>query len=92
MANPIAKDVLNAVKKKTGKPISAKDIQKVAGSVGPSTVKNEQQLRALIRQISKMAGVPVSESTVRDLVGAIKKSGMNPAGLESMIKSMLGKK
>lgn len=92
MANPISKDVLNAVKKKTGKPISAKDIQKVASGVGPSTVKSEQQLRALIKQIARMAGVPVSESTVRDLVSAIKKSGMNPGNLETMIKSMLGKK
>lgn len=92
MANPISKDVLNAVKKKTGKPISQKDIQKVASGVGPSTVKSEQQLRALIKQISKMAGVPVSEATIRDLVGAIKKSGMNPNNLESMIKSMLKKR
>jgi len=91
MASPISKDVLNAVNKKTGKRISAKDIQKVASGIGPSTVRSEQQLRALIRQVAQLAGVPVAESTVRDLVAAIKKSGMNPASLESMIRSMLKK-
>ena len=92
MGNNISKDVLNTVKKKTGKAISQKDIQQVASGVGPSTVKSEQQLRTLIKQVSKMAGVPVSESTVKELVGAIKRSGINPSNMESMIKSMIGGK
>jgi uncharacterized protein YpuA (DUF1002 family) len=91
MANPISKDVLNAVKRKTGKNISPKDIQKVASTVGPSTVKSEQQLRALIKQVAKMAGVPVTESTIKELIAAIKKSGMNPGSLEAMIRSMIKK-
>jgi uncharacterized protein YneF (UPF0154 family) len=92
LSNQISKDVLNAVKKKTGKYVSPKDIQSVASGVGPSTIKSEQQLRALIKQVSKVAGVPVSEATVRELINAIKKSGVNPNTMESMIKSMLGKK
>jgi len=91
MANPISKDVLNAVNKRTGKRITAKDIQKAAGGIGPSTIRSEQQLRALIKQVARLAGVPVAESTVRELVAAIKKSGMNPNSLESMIRSMLKK-
>lgn len=88
----ISKDVLNAVKRKTGKNITDKDIKNVASGVGPSTMKSEQQLRQLIKQVSKMANVPVSESTVQELVGAIKKSGINPNNMEQMIKSVLGKK
>ena len=92
MSNNISKDVLNAVKKRTGKSVSPKDIQNVASGVGPSTIKSEQQLRALIKQVSKVAGVPVSESTIKELVSAIKKSGINPNSMETMIKSMLGKR
>lgn len=88
----LSKDVLNVIKKKTGKNISSKDIQKVAGGVGPSTVKNEQQLRQLIKQVSKMANVPVSEATTKELVSAVKKSGINPGNMEQMIKMMLNKK
>lgn len=92
MGNSVSKDVLNAVKRKTGKRVSPKEIQNVASGIGPSTVKSEQQLRTLIKQVSNMAGVPVSEETVKELIGAIKRSGINPGSMESMIKSMLGKK
>lgn len=88
----ISKDVLKAVKRKTGKNITDKDIKNVASGVGPSTIKSEQQLRQLIKQVSKMANVPVAESTVQELVGAIQKSGINPNNMEQMIKTILGKK
>ena len=92
MGNQLSKDVLNSVKKKTGKSISQKDIQQVASQVGPSTINSEQQLRTLIKQVSKMAGVSVSEATMKELIAAIKRSGINPSNMESMIRSMLGKK
>lgn len=88
----LSKDVLNTVKRKTGKSLSQKEIQNVASGVSPSTIKSEQQLRSLIKKVSQMAGVPVSESTIKELISAIKKSGMNPSSMESMIKTMLGKK
>jgi len=88
----ISKDVLNAVKRKTGKNITDKEIKNVASGVGPSTIKSEQQLRQLIKQVSKMANVPVAEATVQELVGAIKKSSINPNNMEQMIKTILGKK
>jgi len=88
----ISKDVLNTVKRRTGKTINQKDIQDVASGVSPSTIKSEQQLRNLIKQVSKMAGVPVSDATMKELVSAIKKSGLNASNMESMINTMLGKK
>lgn len=91
MANNLSKDVLSTVKRKTGKTLTESQIKQVAKGVGPSTVKDEKQLRLLIRQVSKMAGVPVSESTMRDLISAIKSSGINPANMEQMVKMMLKK-
>ena len=36
-------------------------------------MQNEAQLRQLIKQVSAMAKVPVSEDTVQDIVSAVKK-------------------
>jgi hypothetical protein len=38
-----------------------------------------------------MANIPVSEDTVRDIVGAVKKSGMNPSNMEALMKMMMKK-
>jgi hypothetical protein len=88
--NNIGKDVLNVVKKKTGKSITERDIQKLASGVKPSTMHSEAELRKLIKQVSNMAGMPVSESTVNDIIGAIKKSG-GTGSMEQLIKMMLKK-
>jgi len=91
VASNLSRDVLNTVKKKTGKALTESQIKQLAKGVGPSTVKDEKQLRLLIKQVAKMAGVPVSETTIRDLIGAIKASGVNPANMEQMVKAMLKK-
>ena len=38
-----------------------------------------------------MANVPVSEDTVKDIVSAVKKSGMNPSNMEALMKMMIKK-
>ena len=87
----IGKDVLNTVKKKTGKSISEKDINKLASSVKPSTMQNEAELRRLIKRVGAMAGVPVADSTVQEIVTAVKRSGMNPNNMEQLMKMMMKK-
>lgn len=88
----ISKDVLNVVKKRTGKSVSQKDIHKLASGVGPSTIKSEAQLRQLIKQVSRMVNVQVSESTVNEIVSAVKSSGLNPNNMEQIMKMMMSKK
>ncbi|MBD2861328.1 MULTISPECIES: stage VI sporulation protein F [Paenibacillus] len=88
----ISKDVLNTVNKKTGKSVSEKDIYKLASGVKPSTMQNEKQLRQLIKQVSGMVNVPVSESTVNEIISAVQKSGLNPNNMESLMKMIMGKK
>ncbi|TVY04554.1 stage VI sporulation protein F [Cohnella terricola] len=85
------KDLLGAVNKKTGKNISENSIKKIASSVTPSTLQSDAQIRALIKQVSAMANVPVSESTIQEIVGAVKKSGLNMGNLESLVKMMVKK-
>lgn len=91
MSKGISKDALNAINKKTGKPVTENAVKKLASTVKPSTLQSEAQLRQLIKQVSAMAGVPVSEATMNDIVGAVKKSGMNPSNMEALMKMMLKK-
>ena len=85
------KDLLNAVNKKTGKNISENAIKKIAGGVNAGTLQSEAQIRQLIKQVSAVAKVPVSEETVKEIVSAVKRSGMNLNNLETLIKMMVKK-
>ncbi|RXZ76877.1 hypothetical protein EBB07_31740 [Paenibacillaceae bacterium] len=91
MRKNLPKDVLQAVSKKTGKPISESAVKKIASGVNSQTMQSEAELRRLIKQVSSMAKVPVSEDTVKEIIGAVKKSGMNMNSLESLMKLMLKK-
>lgn len=86
MSKNNTKDVLNAVSKKTGKPISESAIKKLASGVKPSTLQSETQLRQLIKQVSAVANVPVSEATINDIIQAVKKGGGNISSIESLMK------
>ncbi|MDU7476354.1 MAG: stage VI sporulation protein F [Paenibacillus macerans] len=87
----ISKEALDTINKKTGKKITEGSVRKLASTVKPSTMQNEAELRKLIKQVSAMAKIPVSESTVSEIVNAVKKSGMNPANMEAMMKMMMKK-
>jgi uncharacterized protein YpuA (DUF1002 family) len=92
MAKDVSKEVLNVVKKKTGKTVSPKDIQNIASGVKPSTLQSETQLRQLIKQVAGLVNVPVSEATMNEIIKAIKSSQINPGNLEQMVNMMIGKK
>jgi uncharacterized protein YpuA (DUF1002 family) len=87
----LSKDVLNAVNKKTGKPVSETAVKKLASGVNQNTMQDEDELRKLIQSVSAMAKVPVTEKTINDIVGAVKKSGMNMNNMEMLLKLMLKK-
>jgi uncharacterized protein YpuA (DUF1002 family) len=86
-----SKDILGAVNQKIGKKISENSIKKIAGGVTAETLQSEEQIRSLIKQVSQMANVPVSENTVNEIVAAVKKSGMNMSSLEGLMKMMMKK-
>jgi uncharacterized protein YpuA (DUF1002 family) len=86
-----SKDILGAVNQKTGKNISENSIKKIAGGVTAETLQSEEQIRSLIKQVSQMANVPVSENTVNEIVSAVKKSGLNMSNLEGLMKMMMKK-
>lgn len=87
----VPKDALNAINKKAGKHISDNQVKKLASTVKPSTMQSEAELRKLIKQVSAVAKVPVSETTINEIVGAVKKSGMNPSNMEALMKLMMKK-
>ncbi len=89
--NNISKDVLSAVNKKTGKPVTENAVKKLASNVTEDTIHNEEELRKLIKSVSAMAKVSVTDQTINDIVGAVKKSGMNMNNMEMLMKLMLKK-
>lgn len=93
MANKdMSKDVLSVVKKKTGKSVTSKDIEKIASGVKPSTMQSEAQLRALIKQVSGLVNVKVSEETINDIVQAVKSSKLDTNNMQQLMSMMMGKK
>jgi uncharacterized protein YpuA (DUF1002 family) len=91
MDKKFPKDILGAVNKKTGKNISENAIKKIASGVNAGTMQSEAQIRQLIKQVSSMANVPVSEETTKEIVNAVKKSGLNLNNLETLVKMMVKK-
>lgn len=91
MDKKLSKDILSSVNKKTGKPVSEASLKKIAQKVSPDILQSEAQIRQLIKQVSGAAGVPVSEDTIKEIVSAVRKSGMNMGSLEGLMKMMLKK-
>lgn|GEM_PF-168794 len=87
----MSKDVLNVVKKKTGKTVTPQDIQKIASGVKPSTLQSETQLRQLIKQVSGLVNVKVSEETINEIVQAVKSSKLDMNNMQQLMSMMLGK-
>jgi uncharacterized protein YpuA (DUF1002 family) len=85
------KDLLGAVNKKTGKKFSENAVKKIASGVTAETLQSETQIRQLVKQVSAMAKVPVTEETTQEIVNAVKRSGLNLNNLESLIKMMIKK-
>jgi uncharacterized protein YpuA (DUF1002 family) len=91
LAKDFSKDILNSINKKTGKSITENSVKKLASGVTAETMTDEAELRKLIKQVSEMAKVKVSESTVNDIVKAVKASGMNASNMEALMKMMIKK-
>lgn len=91
MSKNFSKDALNAINKKAGKKITEGAVKKLASTVKPGTMQNEAQLRQLIKQVSSMAKIPVSEDTVQDIINAVQKGGANSGSMEALMKMMLKK-
>ncbi|ETT68442.1 hypothetical protein BSK66_05535 [Paenibacillus odorifer] len=91
MSRDFSKDALNAINRKAGKNITESAVKKLASTVKPGTTQNEAQLRQLIKQVSSMAKVPVSEATVQEIINAVKKGGAGSSTMESLMKMMLKK-
>ena len=84
----LSEDVLSAVQRRTGKAISKDSLRKIAGTVTPETTDSDRQLRRLIEQVSKVAGVRVTEETMQDLIRTIRNNKVSPANMMSLLKQM----
>jgi uncharacterized protein YpuA (DUF1002 family) len=86
----ISKDVLNVVKKTTGKQLTEQAIKKIADGVTQKTIQDGAELRKLIDKVSKLVNIPVSNETANQIIKAVKQTG-NIEQLENMMKKMMKK-
>jgi uncharacterized protein YpuA (DUF1002 family) len=86
----ISKDVLNVVKKTTGKKLSEQSLKKIASGVNQKTMQNGAELQKLIDKVSNLVNIPVSKETSNAIITAVKKTGSFDQ-LENMIKMMMKK-
>lgn len=84
----LSKDVLGAIKKRTGKNISEAQIGKIANQVKPNTLENEAELRKLVKSVAAMANIKMSDDKLNEVVERIATSGVNAANLETLVKLM----
>lgn len=75
------------IKNKTN--VSENDLKAVASSIQPGDLKDERKVRALIAQISALAGVPVSKQKENQIVNYLVNSKLNPQQMQSMIQSFM---
>jgi uncharacterized protein YpuA (DUF1002 family) len=79
-------ELLQKIRNKTGRNVSRGSIQRIAKGVTSNTTRNEQEIRQLIQQVSKMAGVSVSEETTRQLIRTIKTQQITPANIMNVLR------
>ncbi|GIP15159.1 hypothetical protein J40TS1_08010 [Paenibacillus montaniterrae] len=89
MSKDLSKEVLGAIKRKTGKNISANSVGKVASTVQPNTLENEAELKKLIRRVADMANIKLSDAKLNDVAKTIQSSGMKSSNLEALMKMMM---
>lgn len=89
MSKDLSKDVLGAIKRKTGKNITANSVGKVANTVQPNTLENEAELKKLIRRVADMANIKLSDAKLNEVAKTIQSSGMKTSNLESLMKMMI---
>jgi uncharacterized protein YpuA (DUF1002 family) len=86
----IAKDVLNTVKKTTGKQVSEKSLKKIASGITRKTIQDGAELRKLIDKVSKLVNITVSNETANGIIKVVQTIG-NSEQLENMMKMMMKK-
>ncbi|WP_343752433.1 stage VI sporulation protein F [Lentibacillus halophilus] len=77
--------MLKKVENKTG--VNSKDIQKLAQSVNGMDFSDEQSIRQLVKQVSKIANKPVSKQTEDKIVDTLmkKKGHVDPSTIKKMM-------
>jgi hypothetical protein len=91
MHSSLSDDILRTVKKRLGKTITGDDLAHVAKQIKPSVLRDETALRKLIKQVSTLAGIPVTEATTKEIIAAITDSKATPQQLEALMRQILRK-
>ena len=89
MSNDLSKDALSAIKRKTGKNITTNSVSKIASTVQPDSLENEDELRRLVKSIANMAKIKMNDAQFEHIVKTIKSSGMKTSNIEALMKILI---
>lgn len=89
MSKDLSKDVLGAIKKKTGKTISTNSISKIANTVKPGTLENDAELRKLVRSVADMANIKLSDEQLDNVLNTVKASGVKSSNMEALMRLLI---
>lgn len=85
--NDSKKNIFEQVKKKTN--VSEKQLKSVANQIKPQDLNDEKKVRALIAQVSALAGVPVSKEKEDQIVNYLVKNKLNAQQMQTMIQMFM---
>ncbi|GAA0369652.1 stage VI sporulation protein F [Bacillus horti] len=69
--------------------VTEQQLKSVANSINPGDLKDEKKVRALISQISTLAGVPVSKQKEDQIVNYLVNNKLNPQQMQAMIQMFM---
>lgn len=91
MSKGFSKRLLEKLQKKTNTKIDAKQIEGLAGKVNKNDLNNEEKMLGLIREVSKLANIPMSKEKEEKIIKYLKKNNIQDADMMSLL-SILNKK
>jgi hypothetical protein len=69
--------------------VSENQLKSLASQVNPDDLQDEKKVRALISQVSKLAGVAVSKEKEEMIVNYLLTNKLNPNDMQQMIKMFM---
>jgi hypothetical protein len=69
--------------------VSENQLKSLASQVNPNDLQDEKKVRALINQVSKLAGVAVSKEKEEMIVNYLLTNKLNPNDMQQMIKMFM---
>lgn len=91
MSKGFSKRLIEKLQNKTNAKLDAKQLEALAGKVNKDDLGSEEKVLNLIRQVSKLANVPLTKDKEEKILKHLKNNNIQDADMKSLL-SLLNKK